>query len=150
MRRVILLVFTLLIAVSTYAQTPAEKFLESFCEVKGAKKTEARGAMMIFARPVLKKFPIAPMANDVEEVTVLNLGKASELDKERFVSEMTKMLEDNGYIYNGKFDSPNGPVDVYAHLKTDTLVDELVVFNPDLYALNILLGNFSVEKLLKL
>ena len=39
---------------------------------------------------------------------------------------------------------------VYVHMKNDDCVDELVVFNPNTFVLNSLIGTFPVEKLLSL
>lgn len=148
MRRFFLLVLAAVMAFEAFAGTPAEDLVGRHVDVKGARHIEVRGAKMKFARPILRRFPIGPLADEVTEVTALNLGKTSAADKERFLKDMTKTLQQ--YRYYGKSDTPNGIVDVYIHLYSDSIVDELVIFNPELNVLNILDGKFSVKDLLKL
>lgn len=137
-----------ILSMNVFAGTPAEDLICSYDGVKGARNIEVKGPRIKLARPILRKYPIGPLADQVTEVEVLNIGKASEQDRQRFAEDLAKTLRH--YRYYGKSDSPNGLVDVYVHLQTETLVDELVIFNPNSIVLNVLFGSFSVEDLLKL
>lgn len=148
MRRM-LFVLVVLLSMDAFADTPAEMFMGGYDDVKGAKHIEVKGGTMVFARPVIRKFPIGPMADLVEEVSVLNMSKTGSSEKDTFLAKLKVMLEMN-YKYYGKSDTPNGIVDVYVHLASDDLADELVIYNPELFVLNSLVGKFPVEQLLKL
>lgn len=142
----LLIAFVLCLEVS--AQSPAESFMSRFEDVKGAKCIKVKGNTIVFARPALKRYPIAPMSDSVNEIAQLNMGKTAYAEKQRLVSEMDVLLKD--YRYYGKSYTPEGVVDVYVHMKSEDVVDELVVFNPEKYVLSILKGIFPVEELLKL
>jgi len=148
MKHIIIVILLTLLSVDVFAGTPAEDLICSYDGVKGARNIEVKGSRIKLARPILKKYPIGPMADLVTEVEVLNMGKAAEQDRQRFLEDLSNTL--SHYRYYGKSDSPNGLVDVYVHLQTEEVVDELVIFNPDSLVLNILFGDFSVEDLLKL
>lgn len=148
MKHIIIVILLTLLSVDVFAGTPAEDLICSYDGVKGARNIEVKGSRIKLARPILKKYPIGPMADLVTEVEVLNMGKAAEQDRQRFLEDLSNTL--SHYSYYGKSDSPNGLVDVYVHLQTEAVVDELVIFNPDSLVLNILFGDFSVEDLLKL
>lgn len=148
MRRFFLLVLAAVMAFEAFAGTPAEELVARHAEVKGARSIEVRGAKMKFARPILKRFPIGPLADYVTEVTVLDVDRTSPESKERFLGDLALTLRQ--YRYSGKSDTPNGLVDVYVHLYSDSIVDELVIFNPESNVLNIIDGRFSVEDLIKL
>ena len=148
MKHIIIVILLTLLSVDVFAGTPAEDLICSYDGVKGARNIEVKGSRIKLARPILKKYPIGPMADLVTEVEVLNMGKAAEQDIQRFLEDLSNTL--SHYSYYGKSDSPNGLVDVYVHLQTEAVVDELVIFNPDSLVLNILFGDFSVEDLLKL
>lgn len=130
------------------AQTAAEKFMSRFEDVKGAKCINVKGGAIVFARPALKKYPIGAMSDSVNEISQLNMGKVAEADKLRFVKEMTVLLKD--YRYYGKSYTHEGGMDVYVHMKSEDVVDELVVYNPVKCVLSSLVGIFPVEDLLKL
>lgn len=148
MKHIIIVILLTLLSVDVFAGTPAEDLICSYDGVKGARNIEVKGSRIKLARTILKKYPIGPMADLVTEVEVLNMGKAAEQDRQRFLEDLSNTL--SHYSYYGKSDSPNGLVDVYVHLQTEAVVDELVIFNPDSLVLNILFGDFSVEDLLKL
>ena len=148
MRRFFLLVLAAVMAFESFAGTPAEDLVGRHADVKGARHIDVRGARMKFARPILKRFPIGPLADSVTEVTVLDVDKTSPESKERFLGDLALTLRQ--YRYSGKSDTPNGLVDVYVHLYSDSIVDELVIFNPESNVLNILDGKFSVEDLIRL
>ena len=149
MKRLILFIAVLCVGVAVYAGTPAEDLIERFESLKGARGITVSGAKMVFARPVIRRFPIGPLADDVKVVSVLKMNKVSESDRQRFLESLGETLDRN-YEYYGKADTPNGIVDVYVHLKNSDIVDELVIYNPELCVLNSLLGSFPVSALLAL
>ena len=122
--------------------------MSQFDNIKGAKFINVKGGTIVFARPALKKYPIGAMSDSVNEIVQLNMGKVSQPQKQRFVQEMETLVKD--YRYYGKSYTPDGAMDVYVHLKSDDVVDELVVYNPEKYILSSLIGIFPVEDLLKL
>ena len=146
--RLFLIFLTIFAASEIFAATPAQTLIARNGSIKGAKKIEVSGAKMVFARPVLKRYPIGAMSESVDEVYVLNLKKVSPADLNAFMNEMNKVLR--SYRYYGKSDSPDGLVDVYVHMKSDDLVDELVIFNPESFVVNSLIGEFPVNELLKI
>ena len=146
--RVILALLVFLAAAELFAATPAQTLIVRGGSVKGAKKIEVSGAKMAFARPVLKKYPIGAMSESVNEVYVLSLKKVSPTDREAFMTDMKKTLK--SYVYYGKSENPDGIVDVYVHMKTDNMVDELVVYNPETFVFNSLIGEFPVSELLRI
>ena len=148
MKRIFLMIISAVMAFESFAGTPAEDLVGRHADVKGARHIEVRGARMKFARPILKRFPIGPLADSVTEVTVLDVDRTSPESKERFLGDLALTLRQ--YRYSGKSDTPNGLVDVYVHLYSDSIVDELVIFNPESNVLNILDGRFSVEDLIEL
>lgn len=143
-----ILLLSIFVATGLMARTPAEALIYKYENVKGAKLVEASGGKMVFARPVLKKYPIGPMSDDVEELVVLRMEKASQQDFKIFFDDFSNVVR--SYIYYGKFEVQDGLVDIYVHLKDDTMADELVVYNPTQRALNSLSGAFPVSELLKL
>lgn len=148
MKHIFILMILMLLSTDAFSGTPAEDLIRSYEGIKGARNIEVKGSSIKLARPILRKYPIGPMADLVTEVEALNMGKASELDRKLFMEDLEKTL--SHYRYYGKSDSPNGLADVYVHLQTETVVDELVIFNPGSVVLNVLFGNFPVADLLKL
>ena len=148
MRYLFVVLAALMMLLDASAQTPAEKYMKQFEDVKGAKFINVKGGAIIFARPALKKYPIGAMSDSVTEISQLNMGKTSSSEKQRFEKEMDALMKD--YRYYGKSYTPEGAMDVYVHLKSDDVVDELVVYNPVKYILSSLIGIFPVEDLLKL
>ena len=148
MKRYVLLLVALATAFDMFAGTPAEALVDEYKEVKGARNLIAKGAMMNMARPLLKKYSIAPLAHKVEEMSVLRMDKVSPDLKEKFLSDLQNML--GQYLYAGQSDTNNGVVDAYVHLVSTEAADELVVYNPAIYALYSLTGDFSAEELKKI
>ena len=68
--------------------------------------------------------------------------------KDEFLAELKEALM--VYEHYGKVDGKNGLVDIYVLKSGPESVSELVVYNPEIYALNILGGNFSVSSLLSI
>lgn len=148
MRRILLLFVVLTATSDLFAQTPAETLVEQYKEVKGARNLVARGAVMNMARPMLKKYNVAPIAHKVEEMSVLRMDRVSSEVRLAFLKDMKDALEQ--YVYAGKSDTPNGVVDAYVHQLSPEVADELVVFNPKLCAFYSLSGEFTREELLNI
>ena len=148
MKKIVLFVAFLLVATLGFATTPAQELMQRHSDIKGGRFLVASGSKMVFVRPALKRYTIGPMSDSVEEVMVLSMKKTPEQARKIFMDDMKNTLKN--YRYYGKSDSPDGMADVYVHMKTEDCVDELVVFNPNTFALNSLIGNFPVEKLLSL
>lgn len=140
--------FSFFLCLGSFAQTPVERVIEKYESVKGARYFLAKGASMRFARPILKKTPVAPIASDVDEVAVLKMEAASQYNRDMFDSDLESALKN--YEYYGKHDSTNGIVDVYILKPQDDIVRELVIYNPELWSLNSLYGSFTVSSLLEL
>ena len=148
MRKVILFIVSLLVTAAAFASTPAQDLIQKYSEINGGRVVSASGSKMMFVRPVLKRYTIGPMSDSVESVMVLNMKKTPDNDRRVFMDDMKNTLKK--YRYYGKSGSPDGPIDVYVHMKTEDCVDELVVFNPNTFVFNSLIGDFPVEKLLSL
>ena len=148
MRKILSFILFLFVTTLGFASTPAQDLMHRHSEIKGGRVLEASGSKMVFVRPALKRYTIGPMSDCVEAVMVLSMKKTPDKDRKVFMDDMKNTLKK--YRYYGKSGSPDGLVDVYVHMKTEDCVDELVVFNPHTFTLNILIGNFPVEKLLSL
>jgi len=146
MKRVLILIYVLMSSVALRAETPVQELIAQYEDVKGIRILVAKGAMMSVVRPMLKSYTIAPMADYVEELSALRIGRGIDADeKEKFLTALSEALK--SYMYVGKTKSTSGVVDAYVHLLSDEVVDELVVFNPKTKALNTLLGEFPVSEL---
>ena len=117
---------------SMSAQTPVEKVMIKYEDVQGAKNFVAQGIKMTLARNLLKSTQVAPIASDVDELYI-------------FLKSALKQ-----YDYYGTQPSKNGEVEVYVHHTGPQTVDELVIYNPEIYSLNSLYGHFTVSELLTL
>ncbi len=149
MKRILLLIYMLLFPLFLSAETPVQELISRYTDVKGMRNMVAKGPMMSMVRPMLKNYTIAPMADHVEELSALRLGRGvSPEDKARFLKELRVALK--SYIYVGKTKSTSGIVDAYVHQASADTVDELVVFNPETNALNTLLGVFPASELMAL
>lgn len=145
MRNVLICVFSLCFALNLSAGTPINDLVDKYKEVKGASDMNVKGGAMVFARPVIRKYPIGPMADKVDEVTIVKMEKASDSDKKNFSSDIYNLR--NTYIYSGKSETPNGPCDVYVHLASESEADMIIVYNGGKYILNVLRGHFPVSEL---
>lgn len=130
------------------AQTPVEELILRYGEVSGARDFVAKGVTMTLVRGLLKNYDLAPIASEVDQLYVLRMGGASVQEQDSFMEELNDTLK--AYEYYGKFDGKEGLVDIYVTRNTPETVTELVIFNPELWALNSLGGNFSVSSLLSL
>ena len=147
-----ILLFLMGFAFTTYdlsAETPVEGVVNKYDDVKGAKDFIAQGgARLSIAKSILKKTPVASLSPDVDEVMVLKMGNTSEQDKTSFLKDLDNALKT--YENHGRHPSENGPVDVYVKRNSAGHIIELVIYNPELYNLNVLHGNFPVDALLKI
>lgn len=148
MKRIVLVFLAMMLVSSAWGGTPVEDIVLKYEDVDGAKSLIAQGFVMKMARPLLKSYSIAPLADKVQGMSVLRMDKVDVEDREVFLDDMNKCL--SLYVYVGKSDSPNGVVDAYVHLSAPDVADELVVYNPKLVALYSLKGEFTAEELLKI
>lgn len=147
MKRIIIALIFLIAGISLNAGTPAEDLMDSYSKDKGVQVIHAKGGLMVFARGAIRKTPLGPLADVVQEVTVCKMTKATAYLKDGFLQELRKILKDN-YIYYGIKPGEEGrPVEVYGCPVQNSLVKELVVFNPKDYSLFSLIGDFGVEDL---
>ena len=147
MKKGIIILVALLTTFSLWGATPAQKLVDEYKDLKGARHYSAKGAMMTVARPLMKSYSMAPLAHKVEEMYVLRMDKARPDVQDRFFKDLNEVL--SNYIYAGKSDSPHGIVDAYVHVSSPDVADELVVFNPEIMALYSLIGEFTHEELQK-
>jgi hypothetical protein len=148
-RFVVALVAGLCLSALAFAGTPVEDLIARYEVEQGAKQYKASGAAMAVGRTFLKKYPIAPLANDIDEMLILRMQKASAEVRKSFVADFKIVMKD--YIYVGRQETKQGDVDVYCLLgKTPSSVVELIVYNPESYALNCLRGNMKQEDLMKI
>ena len=145
MKRISLLLFFCLCPCLIWAVTPVQNAVSMYRDVKGAKDYEISGAMMSMARPFLKYYSIGPLAPGVEQMFMLNMEKTDGKVRDDFEKTLSRIFQE--YVYVGKTDTPNGVVDAYIHFRTSDLVDELVIYNPAIYSLYSLKGEFSVSDL---
>ena len=145
-------IFVLFLSVSGVAlmsaQTPVETVISHYEDVKGARNFIATGGKMTIARSLLRKTEVAPIASEVEKLAVLKMQNATPSVRGEFVDELDAALKK--YEYYGHQATKNGEVDIYVLLSGSETVSELVIYNPVIYSLNSLYGNFSVQTLLKL
>ena len=145
-------IFVLFLSVSGVAlmsaQTPVETVISHYEDVKGARNFIATGGKMTIARSLLRKTEVAPIASEVEKLAVLKMQNAAPSVRGEFVGELDAALKK--YEYYGHQATKNGEVDIYVLPSGEDTVSELVIYNPVIYSLNSLYGNFSVQTLLKL
>lgn len=148
-RRILLLLTALLLtAAQTYAQTPIEKLIIKYCNISGAKEISASGSKMAVARVMMKHTPVAPVAEDVDKVSILKMAGASRQSLEMFENDLQKVLK--SYEYYGTQEEPNGKVDVYVMRSGTSVIKELVVYNPENHTLNSFYGSFPLDALMKI
>ena len=130
------------------AQTPVEEVVLKYEDASGARSYVAKGIAMLVARQLIKATDVAPVASDVQELAVLKMAGASPAVRLEFVSALNDALTQ--YRFYGRRPSKNGEVDVYVHFTGPETVDELVIYNPSIYSLNSLYGDFTEKQLLAL
>lgn len=143
------LVLCCALAVPASAGTPVEDLIAKYEKVQGAKDYKATGAAMAVGRTFLKKYPIAPLADEINEMLILRMQKTAPEVRKTFESDFMEVMKD--YMYVGKQDTKQGVVDVYCLTDEDAdMVVELIVYNPNSYALNCLRGNLKPQDLMKI
>ena len=130
------------------AQTPVEKVILKYEDADGSRNFIAQGLKMTLARNLLKSTPVAPVASDVDQLYVLKMEDASQSERLRFVSDLNDALKQ--YDYYGRQQSKSGEVEVYVHYTSPDSIDELVIYNPEIYSLNSLFGHFTAQELMAL
>ena len=131
-----------------YAQTPIEKLIDKYADVRGARDLIASGAEMRIARSLIRRTPLASIAPEVQVLEVLKMQNASRNDILMFERDLKEALET--YEYYGQTEGANGMVDIYISKKSADTIDELVLYNPEIYSLNSLKGTFSVSELVSI
>ena len=144
----VLMLCTAFFAVTASAATPVESVIIKYADVKGVRQFEAKGVAMKLARGLIRKTPAAPVADYVDELSVLRVDKADSLDRTAFVSDLYSAL--SSYDYVGKAEAPNGIVDVYVSKPQGEFVKEFVVYNQEIYSINSLRGDIPVSTLLSM
>ena len=150
MRIIAILLTAFLGSVSVSAQsssetTPIEALIYKYDRQKGAKSLIAKGPAMTVARGLIRKSPAAPIADYVDELTVLNLGKASPQVIGKFLADLKGVLQ--LYDYMGKSNGTNGIVDVYVSRAKGEYIPELVVYNPKSVSVFSLKGDIPLATL---
>ena len=101
---------------------------------------------MTIARGYIRKSPMGPLADSVDEVTILTIKRASAQTRQEFLSQLPMVLQ--GYMYYGKKKGMNDNiVDVYGSQIIDGVVHELIVFNQENGSLFSMRGTYPVTQL---
>ena len=148
MKKILSLMMMLLCVSSLFAATPAEQLVDKYKEVKGARNLIAGKMVVRLVRPMMKDYQIAPLAHKVEELSVLRVDKTSPEVRAKFLKDLKKVFDQ--YVFGGQSVTRNGTVDAYVHMTSEDTADELVVYNPKLYALYSVSGIFTREELEKI
>ena len=137
----------LAVSVAALAQTPIEKLITSYDDLHGVKVYDTKGGpLMALIRSNIRKSPMKPLADDVEEATILMMKKASDQSKTKFLSSLRITLK--SYQFYGRKPGVEGNiVEVYGSPVKDGAVAELIIFNPEIYSLFSLRGSYSVAEL---
>lgn len=138
----------LLCVSALFAATPAEELVDKYKETKGARNLVAGKTIIRLVRPLMKDYQIAPLSHKVEELSVLRVDRTSPEVKERFLDDLQKVFDQ--YVFGGQSVTRNGTVDAYVHMTSEDTADELVVYNPKIYALYSVSGIFTREELEKI
>lgn len=146
-RFVIIMISVLAVSVTALAQTPIEKLITSYDDLHGVKVYDTKGGpLMALIRSNIRKSPMKPLADDVEEATILMMKKASDQSKSKFLSSLRTALK--SYQFYGRKPGVEGNlVEVYGSPVKDGAVAELIIFNPEIYSLFSLRGSYSVAEL---
>ena len=101
---------------------------------------------MALVRSNIKKSPMKPLADNVEEATILMMKRASDQSKAKFLSSLRAALK--SYQFYGKKPGMDGSiVEVYGNPVKNGIVTELIIFNPEIYSLFSLRGLYSIAEL---
>lgn len=148
MKKIFLSILMILCVSALFAATPAEGLVQKYKDAKGARDLVAGKTLLRLVRPMMEDYQIAPIAHKVEQLAVVRLDKSSQEVKDRFLNDLKNTF--SRYSYGGQSVTKNGTVDVYVHMISDNLADELVVYNPEIFALYSLNGSFTREELEKI
>ena len=148
MKKIFLSIMMILCVSALFAATPAEGLVQKYKDAKGARDLVAGKTLLRLVRPMMEDYQIAPIAHKVEQLAVVRLDKSSLEVKDRFLNDLKNTF--SRYSYGGQSVTKNGTVDVYVHMISDNLADELVVYNPEIFALYSLNGSFTREELEKI
>lgn len=148
MKKIFLSIMMILCVSALFASTPAEGLVQKYKDAKGARDLVAGKTLLRLVRPMMEDYQIAPIAHKVEQLAVVRLDKSSQEVKDRFLNDLKNTF--SRYSYGGQSVTKNGTVDVYVHMISDNLADELVVYNPEIFALYSLNGSFTREELVKI
>ncbi len=135
-------------AAASFAQTPVGSLMVKYGSVKGAQDFSAKGGKMNVVRGIIRKSPVGPVADNIDELFVLKLAKASVQSKNSFLADLKSALKD--YEYQGKESYNDGMYEIYILRSGADVVKDLVMYNPDAYSLNSLQGTMSFAELQKL
>ena len=101
---------------------------------------------MTIARGYIRKSPMGPLADSVDEVTILTMKRASEQAKQAFLIQLSNALK--SYEYYGRKEGMNDNiVDVYGSQIIDGVVHELIVYNQKNGSLFSMRGTYPVTQL---
>ena len=148
MKKIFLSIMMILCVSALFGATPAEGLVQKYKDAKGARDLVAGKTLLRLVRPMMEDYQIAPIAHKVEQLAVVRLDKSSQEVKDRFLNDLKNTF--SRYSYGGQSVTKNGTVDVYVHMISDNLADELVVYNPEIFALYSLNGSFTREELEKI
>lgn len=153
--RAILLITFILACFTSFAQaggqsdhTPVQEVIFKYANSQGARNYIAEGLKLTLARKLIRTTPLAPIASDVDEVAILKMEDVPRNIRARFVRDLDDALE--SYKSYGTHPSKNGDVDIYILPAAGNRVVELVIYNPEIYSLNSIHGNFTISQLLQL
>lgn len=148
MKRIVFTFVALFAVLNLLAGTPAEELVDKYKDVKGARNLVAGKTIIRLVRPMMKDYQIAPLAHKVEELSVLRVDRTSAETRAAFLQDLKKAFSQ--YVYAGQSVTRNGTVDAYVHMASPDSADELVVYNPKLFALYSVSGIFTREELEKI
>ena len=135
------------ISLTASAQSPIETLIASYDDVHGVKVYDTKGGpLMALVRSNIRKSPMKPLADDVQEASILIMKKASDQSKAKFLSSLRAALK--SYQFYGKKPGMDGYiVEVYGNPVKNGIVTELIIFNPEIYSLFSLRGSYSIAEL---
>lgn len=148
MKRFVFIICLSVIALNVDAQTPVEDLIDKYREYHGATCLSLSGAELLIARPVILASPLASVVSDVQKLMVLHMSSTTDKVRSSFEANLYSTL--GAYEQYGQYKSANGIVEVYAKFLDDNMVSELVIFNPNLWILNDIHGDFNVNSLEKI
>lgn len=149
LRKLYISIIFLFLAASAWAKTPVEDVVNRYTDMKGVRHLTAKGAKMNMVRPILRTYPLGPLADDVQYLIVLKLEKASVADRKIFEKDLLTALKQYEYCVTQEAQE-GGMADVYIYRSQSGEIIEIVVYNPEKATLNSLQGKFPVEELLRL